>query len=351
MSRLKASGGAGPLGFRPYSFRAGFKAVQREVLEAGWSDSNLLRHAARVSVWWRWVGWLVVVGEASYRPDWDGGTYLPFVALHLMLVSGNGLIHWRLATGRSVSWAAILALSALDFLLLKLAIFSGGGFDNFYFLAYYPCLALLAVVCPSFVVGLLWATVIAAVYGTLSLFLGPGLDLAAGDGGLLLIRLISMYFIVLGVNLVAWYERARRRDSEERERALLEQGLEMSQVIHDTVAQTAYTMGLGVDTARRIAGDSNQELRDILAAMSSLSRSITWELRRPIDTGLLLDGMELGETLRVHTETFGRVASVTAEVVQLGDEPALPVEVRSGLFSMAHNALDQCPAAFAGGPG
>ena len=339
MSKQVAGEGLGHLRSRLPSLRAGLRTVQREIMEAGWSDGMVLRHAAWVSVWWRWADWLVVIAEAAYRPDWNGGTYLPFVVIHLVLVAGNGLLHHRLAAGKSVSWSAVLGLSALDFLLLTSAIFADRGFDNFYFLGYYPALALVAVVCPSFAVGMLWATAVAVVYGTLSVFLGSGLDLAANDEELMALRLSSMYAVVLGVNLVAWYERGRRRDSEERQRALLEQGLEMSQVIHDTVAQTAYTMGLGVDTARRIAGDSNEELRESLAALSVLSRSIVWELRRPIDTGLVLEGMELGETLRVHTETFGRVASVTASVVQQGDEPPLPVEVRTGLFSVAHNAL------------
>jgi len=292
-----------------------------------------------VSVWWRWACWLGVIAEAVYRPEFQGGTYLPFVALHVAYVSGNGLVHYRLASGRSVSWAAVLALSAMDFVLVTTGTFLDNGFGNFYYLAYYPCLALVAVVCPSFVVGILWATAIAVLYGTLSLLVGPGLDFGAKEEQVLIFRIFCMYAVVLGVNLVVWRERARRQDSEERQRALLEQGLEMSQAIHDTVAQTAYTLRLGVDTARRLAGDRNEELSSSLGALSVLSRSIVWELRRPIDTGLVFEGTSLTETLRVHTETFGRVASVSTEVAQLGDEPPLPVEVRAGLFSVAHNAL------------
>ena len=339
MRKQVAESRVGPLGFIILPLRAALRSVQREIVEAGWSDSSALRYAAWVSVWWRWASWLMVITEAAYRPELQGGTYLPFVVLHLFYVSGNGLVHYRLASGRSVSWAAVLALSAMDFVLVTSAVVSDGGFNNFYYLGYYPSLALVAVACPSFVVGILWATVTAAVYGTLSLFVGSGLDLRANEEEELVFRLFCMYVVMLGVNLVAWRERARRQDSEERQRALLEQGLEMSQVIHDTVAQTAYTMRLGVDTARRLAGDSNEELSSSLAALSALSRSIVWELRRPIDTGLVFEGTDLTETLRVHTETFGRVASVSAEVVQLGDEPPLPVEVRVGLFSVAHNAL------------
>ena len=339
MNKQVAGSGQGFRGIGFISLNGAFRAVQREVVEAGWSDRGAVRQAAWVSVWWRWVVWLVVVASAAYRPELQGGTYLPFVALHIALVSGNGLLHYRLATGRSVSWAGVLVLSALEFVLITAAVFSDGGFDNFYYVAYYPSLALVAVVCPSFVLGILWATVTAAVYGVLAPLAGSGLDLAGNDVEVLAFRLSAMYAVVVAVNVVAWLERARRRGSEESQRVLLEQGLEMSQVIHDTVAQSAYTMRLGVDTARRLAGDANGELSGSLAALSALSRSIIWELRRPIDTGLVLDGMELGESLRLHTETFGRVASVAAEVVQKGDEPALPVSVRSGLFSVAHNAL------------
>ncbi len=332
---MRASGG--PSAF--LLWRAGLRAVQREVMEAGWSSSEGIRRSAWVFIWWRWVSWLVVLAVAAYRPTWDEGSYVPFILLHLAMVSGNGLMHYRLATGRSVSWIALLSMSALDCVLLTSAVFEGGGFGSFYFVAYYSVLALVAVVCPSFVIGILWATVIAALYGTLCVFAGSGLDLAAREEEALVFRLIVMYVVVVGVNLVVWRERARSQDSEERQQALQQQGLELSQVIHDTVAQTAYTLGLGVDTARRIAGDTNEELSGSLAALSALSRSIVWELRRPIDTGLLFDGADLAEALRVHTETFGRVASVSAEVVQLGDEPPLPVDVRAGLFSIGHNAL------------
>lgn len=339
MSKKLANARVGPIGFPLPLLKAGFRSVRGEIVEAGWSDSSTLRYAAWISVWWRWACWLVVIAEAAYRPDLQEGTYLPFVVLHLAYLTGNGLVHYRLASGRSVSWTAVLALSSMDFVLITSAVFLNNGFDNFYYLAYYPGLALVAVVCPSFVVGILWATVIAVLYGTLSMLLWSGLDFGNKEEEVLFLRLTCMYAVVLGVNLVLWRERARRQASEERQRALLEQGLEMSQVIHDTVAQTAYTLRLGVDTARRLAGNSNEELSDSLAALSVLSRSIVWELRRPIDTGLVFQGTDLAETLRVHTETFGRVASVSAEVVQLGDEVPLPVDVRVGLFSVAHNAL------------
>ena len=40
-----------------------------------------------------------------------------------------------------------------------------------------------------------------------------------------------------------------------------------------------------------------------------------------------------------HTETFGKIASVSAEMLQTGIERPLPAETCSRLFSIAHNAL------------
>ena len=43
----------------------------------------------------------------------------------------------------------------------------------------------------------------------------------------------------------------------ERERALDRERMELSQTIHDTAAQSAYMIGLGIDTAKALAGDGD----------------------------------------------------------------------------------------------
>ena len=45
----------------------------------------------------------------------------------------------------------------------------------------------------------------------------------------------------------------------ERERVLQGERIELSQAIHDTAAQTAFMIGLGIDAAKQVAGDSNEE--------------------------------------------------------------------------------------------
>ena len=135
------------------------------------------------------------------------------------------------------------------------------------------------------------------------------------------------------------FERSGRLRATERERALQRERIDLSQSIHDNAAQSIYMIGLGVDSARALAGDSNPELSRTLAATSHLSRTVMWELRRSIDAGRIFEGRGLGSVLREHTETFQRITAVPTRMVQSGVEPALSADTRSRLFSIAHNAL------------
>ena len=319
--------------------KARFQSALAESLESARADTEGLRYAAWVSVWARWVIWVAVMVEAAYQPELNGGTYIPFILLHVVVVGCNAWVHRRLASGKRVTWSWVLFLSITDFVIITASIVSDAGFDNFHYLAYYPALALVAAICPSFVLSLVWTTAVMAFYAAWCLTQGSGLDFAADDEVVLTARLAAMYGVVVAVIVVARYERTRRRRSGERERALLQERVELSQTIHDTAAQSAYMLGLGIDMARILAEESNEELNETLAAASMVSKSLIWELRRPIDGGLIFGGTELGKTLGVHTERFGSIASVSVEVVQLGAEPPLPVETRSRLFSVAHNAL------------
>ena len=119
-------------------------------------------------------------------------------------------------------------------------------------------IALFVLVFSSLWLGLAWATMTAAVYTIVCLTVGLGLDLVAGDEKVLLARLAAMYALVLCVSLVVRFERTRRQAAVERELQL--ERIELSQAIHDTAAQTAFMIGLGIDAAKEVAGDSSEEL-------------------------------------------------------------------------------------------
>ena len=304
------------------------------------SDPDVVWYAAGVSVWGRWFVWLVTVVQFVYRPGfWYYEGHFEYLFLLVPVVTLNGLVHYRLLTNRSVTWRWLLLLSAMDIALATVGIILQRGFEGFLFLAYYPALALFVVVFPSLWLGLAWTTMTAAVYTFICLTVGLGLDYVAGDEKELLARLAAMYAIVLYVSLIARFERTRRQAAMEREGELQRERIELSQTIHDTAAQTAFMIGLGIDAAKQVAGDSNEELAARLDATSRLSKTAVWQLRHPIDMGRIFEGSELGWTLDSHVATFRTITSVSAELTQNGVEPPLSVAVRSLLFSIAHNAL------------
>ena len=148
---------------------------------------------------------------------------------------------------------------------------------------------------------------------------------------------------VAAVNLVSRFERIRRREAVEREGELQRERVELSQNIHDTIAQSAYMIGLGIETAIELANAPNDEGRDELVAkleaIHALSKSTMWELRHPIDAGPIFEGREFGRVLSSHASTFTTITSIPTEVEQSGREPRLSTITRGLLFSIAHNAM------------
>ena len=286
----------------------------------------------------RWFVCLVGLVQLAYRPRFWFPTDMEFVFLLLPVMAFNGLVHYRLHRGRTVTWRWLLFLSAMDVALITAGVVIGGDFHMFAYVAYFPALALFAAVFSSLGLCLAWTTVVAALYSAVSLGV-IGLDLEAGHEKALLARVAAMYAIISGVSLIVRFERNRRREAAERERELLRGRIELSQAIHDTAAQTAYMISMGLHRATRLAGESNRELASTLAATSALARTAIWELRSPIDEGGIFEGRNLSRVLWSHTETFGRVLSIPAEMVQTGTEIPLSPETSTGLFSVAHNAL------------
>ena len=303
-------------------------------------DADTVRYAAGVSVWGRWFISVVALFQFAYRFRFWFPNNFEFPRLLVLLVALNGLVHYRLVTGRPVTWRWLLLLSAMDIVLATTGVVFQGGFaDGYVFLIYYPALALFVVIFPSLWLGLAWTTMTAVVYVVVILTVSPPLNLIADDGKELVVRIAAMYALVLCVSLIARFERVRRQAAVEGERRLQRERIELSQTIHDTTAQTAYMIGLGLNRIRDLADETNAKLMAALDATSTLSKSAVWELRRPIDAGHIFEGRELGPVLWSHSATFERVTAVPTQMSQSGTEPPLAIETRARLFSIAHNAL------------
>ena len=233
----------------------------------------------------------------------------------------------------------LFGLSALDLTAISFSASLSGGFNSPYFVLYYFAVAVFAYVFTSPRYVLPWTTLVAVIYSVLSFTVDPTLDLAGKDEQHLFYRVVALYAVSAAVGIIAGLERESRRRGLERERELQRQRIELSQTIHDTTAQWAYMIGLGVEGAMELVDESNEELKAKLRLVAELSRSAMWELRHPIDGGQIFRGEELGEVLEAHAATFTVIASVPAEFAQHGREPPLSIIDRSLLFSVAHNAL------------
>ena len=233
----------------------------------------------------------------------------------------------------------MFAASAIDAILISSVIFVGGGFQHFFFVAYYPALALIAVASTSIVVWVIWTTLVAILYSVISVYAGDGLNLNLGDEKVLFARILAMYIVVITVNLISRIERMRRRAAVRSERILFEERMDVSRTIHDTTAQSAYMVSLGIETALDLADKSNERLMSTLEATLALAKSAMWELRRPLNMGGIFEGKMISDVLATHIRTFTAITSVPAKLEQDGEEPSLDVETRSVLFLIAHNAL------------
>ena len=303
------------------------------------ADADVVVYAAKVTVWGRWFVWLFGAVILAYRPGLWFPEDVEYLLLNVILAAVNGAFHHRLLTNRPVTWRWMFGLSAMDIVLITANIAVSGRFDNYIFITYYPALGAFAVIFTSFRFNMAWVTATAVAHSVVSLAVGSGLDLAEGDERALAARVAGMYLIVVGINLIVRFERIRRQAAMVRERRAQQERIELSQAIHDTTAQTAYMIGLGIEGAMKLAGDSNPKLAERLSATASLAQSAMLELRKPIDMGRIFEGRDLARVLGAHTATFAKITSVPAEMAQSGREPQLSEEVRTGLFSIAHNAL------------
>ena len=301
-------------------------------------DLDEHQYAAAVSIWARWVLLVGCLFEVNYRADHGSLSHLLSALYFLPMMAANGYIHRRLLSNGKVEQRWLFLIGMLDIVAISIGVSLSGGFDSHYFLLYYPAVMFSWIfMSPPFC--LVWTSIVAILYVALCLGVEPGLSIEADEEMTLFYRILVLYAVCGSVSFIMRFEQIRRRDALARERELNRQRIELSQNIHDTTAQSAYLLGLGVETALDIAGKSNQELTSKLEAMGELSRSTMWELRHPIDGGRIFNGMGLSQTLKAHSETFTVITSIPAKLVQRGVEPHLSTIMRSLLFSIAHNAL------------
>ena len=307
--------------------------------DLGQPDPDGLKSMATISVRAHWFVSAVCLVELVYRPYYGVAKYAVYALLLLVLIGFTGYLHYRLRSNRAITWFWLQALYTTGVVLISVGVAISNGFSHpFFYMLYYPPLAAFALIFTTLRPAMVWVKLVAVVYVVISLTVGAGLDLEARDEKTLLARIAVMYSAVVAINGASRFERTRQELAVGGERALERERLEMTQTIHDTAAQSAYMIGLGIDRAKPLAGDSYPDLTAAFEETSRLSRSTIWEMRHPINMRGIYEGRALGRALRSHASSFTNVTAVPAKMTQTGVEPPLSIETRSLLFSLAHNA-------------
>ena len=318
------------------SFRARLSAMW---WDPEWGSTNNRGHDLLITVWVRWVaaiGWLAV---NNYRPVLDDPSYIPNNLLALGVMTFNACVHYRLKKGLKVSWQCALALSIADLIAISWGLLNSDGFFNGQYVLYYPALALFSVVFSSFIACLTCGVLVSLIYAGISIQSVPGYSLDGDQEATLLVRILAMFVVIACVNLVARYERFRRREAVVQALELQRERVELSRTIHDTVAQSIYMLSIGIETSRRLANNSNQALIRSLDATYTLTQNLLWEIQAPIGGGPLFRDTELASVLRSHIATFTEITFIPITLTQEGNEPPLSPGTKGFLFSIVHNSL------------
>ena len=320
-------------------YKKSHRHFSTRILSAIESDADDLWHGAQISIWIRWGVLIGVMAEVNYRVDYGAVSHILNTLYVASAMALNGYVHYRIRSNKAIGVRWLLLLSFADMAFVSFSTSLSGGFVSRYFVLYYFVVTSFATTFTSPYLNVIWVTAVAIIYAALCTLVPPGVSLEEQQDKVLFFRVGGFYAVMGMVSLIIRAERTRRREAVEREAELHRQRIEISQTIHDTAAQWAYLIGLGIEAAAKLGGRCNLEQTEKLDATAQLSKALMWELRHPIDGGQIFQGKTLNQVLQAHALTFTSITSVPAKFMQTGDEPPLSTVVRSLLFSIAHNAL------------
>ena len=305
----------------------------------------------------RWFLILCTISVVHYRIE--HGT--PWVIHNTFLVGIavlNGYLTWRLVTHRAITWAHALLPSLIDIAMITGALWVFEGFQNSYFVFYYPALLGLAVMFPGRV-GFAVSGAVMALYTLMAFSISPTLDIDLKEEKVLFNRLATMLGMVVAGTLIAGWERSGRREAVAAERQRSEENLELQRIaqeaelaaveergriareIHDGIAQSIYMLSLNLETCVEVAGAQQDGLGEQLQASVALSKSTLMEVRHYIfDLKPYLEGDKgVGSMVENQVREFNMVTGVPVAFETRGEERQVPVSAATCLYRVTQEAL------------
>jgi signal transduction histidine kinase len=253
-------------------------------------------------------------------------------------------VQWRIWRGRPITRRYVLALSLMDLTVITAGIGVTSRFGNTFFPFYYPALLGVAVVFSSRRLSFAIVTAVAATYATLSLALEPGVSFDDAEERILVVRIASMFAVVLAANLMSRIERTRRWEAVEAERVQSARNLELqrraqeaelatqlerhriAREIHDGIAQSIYALGLNLETCADLAERDKGPLLE--------TRHYIYDLK-PLLSGET-DLVAMAEN-QVHE--FQTVSGIETQLSVEGEPRELSVAQATGLYRILQESL------------
>ncbi len=324
------------------------------------------RPIVSVAVVVRWVLLLAWLAMIHYRLDDRGSSWVALNIMAIGLAALNAYMTIQILRRQPITWRHGLALSIGDLSIITVGLFIRGGFQNDFFVFYYPAMLGISLMFPRRVsFGML--AIIMALYVIMALTISPTLNTERAQEKLLFVRLIVMAGIVVAGTLITSWERTRRREAVAAERERADENLELqrkaqlaelaaveersriAREIHDGIAQSIYMLSLNLETcadmaepqSKPVEDNQHQKLRERLGNLVELSKETLLEVRHYIfDLKPYLAG-EKGMVSMVENQVreFNNVARVPTNLETKGEERSVPVSVATCLYRVTQEAL------------
>ena len=320
-------------------------------------DDHRIGQRITVTVRWFLLGvWLFLI---NYRTDLTGGSRLLLDSMGAAVAVLNACFHWRIVKGRFISRRFVVALSLMDLAVITGGIAATTGFQNTFFVFYYPALLALPLALSSRLYSLMIVALVAATYTLIAVFMDPRLVPADGEDRILVVRIATMVAVVWIAQMTMELERKRRREAVDAERrqwqrsmglqeraqraelAAQEERNRIAREIHDGIAQSIYMLSLQLETCADLAARQAKGLTQRLEQLVGLSKQTLLDVRHYIfDLKPYLAGEKsVIEMLENQAREFSKAAGISTTLDTSGEPRSVPTSVATNLYRVAQEAL------------
>ena len=315
------------------------------------------RPTLTITVVVRWVLLAVFISMNNYRVDLDS-TWLVLNLLAFGLAGLNAYMTWGILQRRRLTWVHALIISTADLGVITAALYVHLGFQNDFYVFYYPALlgfSLLFPGRPSFAMVL----IVVGLYILMAFTVTPTLNTDFEQEKLLIVRVFTMVGMTIGGTLINGWERGRRRDAVEAEQAKAEENLQLerrakqaeleaaeernriAREIHDGIAQSIYMLSLQLETCADLAQENRKGLTERLGDLVNLSKKTLLEVRYYIfDLKPYLEGAKgMVSMVENQVKEFNKVSGIPASLDSSGEERPVKASVATCLYRVTQESL------------